>query len=86
MPEEIQRAGNVEFIEVALTHASSCVGRTVAEISSKLPEHSLLVSIRRADGEVVFPHGGTVLQVGDSIVAYARKDRLDDLRGCLGQE
>jgi len=85
MPEEIQRAGNVEFIEVVLTHASSCVGRTVAQISSKLPEDSLLVSIRRADGDVVFPHGDTVLQTGDCIVAYARRDRLDDLRRCLGE-
>jgi CIC family chloride channel protein len=86
MPEEIQRAGNVEFIEVVLTHASSCVGRTVAQISSKLPEDSLLVSIRRADGNVVFPHGDTVLQTGDCIVAYARKDRLGDLRRCLGED
>ena len=83
VPDGIQRAGNVEFIEVDLTGASSCVGRTVAQISSNLPKDSLLVSIRRADGDVVFPHGDTVLHAGDRIVAYARKDRLGDLRRCL---
>jgi hypothetical protein len=27
-----------------------------------------------------------VLQTGDCIVAYARKDRLGDLRRCLGED
>jgi CIC family chloride channel protein len=80
----IRRTSEVDFIEVDLTRASPCVGRSVAEISSELPDESLLISIRRADGRVVFPHGGTVLREGDRIVAYADKDRLDDLRRCLG--
>jgi CIC family chloride channel protein len=86
VPPEIQRAGNVDFIEVDLTRTSRCVGRTVAEISSELPADSLLVSVRRADGKVVFPHGGTVLQVGDCIVAYARKEKLGELRRFFGEE
>jgi len=85
VPPEIQRAGNVDFIEVDLTGDSRCVGRTVAQISSELPEDSLLVSIRRADGSVVFPHGDTLLHEGDRIVAYASKERLGDLRRCLGE-
>jgi CIC family chloride channel protein len=80
----IRREGGVDFIEVDLTRTSPSVGRSVAEISSELPDESLLVSIRRADGRVVFPHGGTVLREGDRIVAYAEKDLLDDLRRCLG--
>ncbi len=83
LPPEIRRAGQVESIEVDLTRGSRCVGRSVAEISAELPKDSLLVSIRRADGEVVFPHGDTVLREGDRILAYARKNRLDDLRRCL---
>jgi len=86
IPEGIRNAGQVAFIEVDVTRASYCVGRSVAEISSELPKDSLLVSIRRAGGEVVFPHGDTVLQEGDRIVAYAREDRLDDLRRCLGAD
>jgi CIC family chloride channel protein len=84
VPGDIQRAGNIDFVEVNLTGSSRCVGRTVAQISSELPEDSLLVSIRRVEGDVIFPHGSTKLRVGDRIVAYARKDRLEELRRCLG--
>ena len=73
IPAGIRRTGQVDFIEVDLTGASHCVGRSVADISSELPKDSLLVSIRRADGSVVFPRGDTVLQAGDRIVAYARE-------------
>jgi CIC family chloride channel protein len=82
-PPGIRRTGHVDYIEVDLPSDSHCVGRSVAEISSELPKDSLLVSIRRVDGSVVFPRGDTVLQVGDRIVAYARKDRLEELRRCL---
>jgi CIC family chloride channel protein len=83
VPAAIRRTPHVDFVEVELTGDSRCVGRTVAEISSGLPEDSLLVSIQRTDGTVVFPHGYTVLSAGDRIVAYARKERLQDLRRCL---
>jgi len=76
-------SSRVEFTEVDVTRASACVGLSVAEISSRLPQDSLLVSIRRADGSVVFPHGDTVLQAGDRIVAYADKGHLEALRRCL---
>jgi Trk K+ transport system NAD-binding subunit len=69
---------------VDLTGASHCIGRSVAEIGSELPKDSLLVSIHRADGSVVFPRGDTVLQEGDRIVVYARKNRLEELRRSLG--
>jgi CIC family chloride channel protein len=83
MPEGIRIDDRVGFIEVDLTAAARCVGRSVAEINPELPKDSLLVSIRRADGEVVFPRGNTMLLQGDHIVAYARKDRLQELRRCL---
>jgi CIC family chloride channel protein len=80
----IRRSAHVDFIEVDLTASSSCVGRSVAEISSELPEKSLLVSIKRTDRSVVFPHGGTVFREGDRIVVYADKSHLTELRRCLG--
>jgi CIC family chloride channel protein len=86
IPAGIRRAGQVDSIEIDVTRASRCVGRSVAEISPDLPKDSLLVSIRRADGEVIFPHGDTVLREGDRILAYARADRLDELRRCLGAD
>ena len=86
IPEGVRRAGQVDSIEVDVTRVSRCVGRSVVEISSDLPKDSLLVSIRRADGEVVFPHGDTVIREGDRILAYARTDRLDELARCLGAD
>jgi len=83
IPAGIQRAGQVECVNVRLATGSRCVGRTVAEISSELPEDSLLVSIQRADGDVIVPRGRTVLQAGDRIVAYTRKDHMDELRRCF---
>jgi CIC family chloride channel protein len=82
-PAGIRRTPHVDFIEVELAGDSHCVGRTVAEIGSELPEDSLLISIQRTDGTVVFPHGHTVLRSGDRIVAYARKEHLQDLQHCL---
>jgi len=84
IPSTLRRLGAVEFIESDVPAGAPCVGRSVAEISQDLPEHSLLVSIRRASGELVFPHGGTVLRAGDRVVAYARTDRLEDLRRIFG--
>ena len=86
VPAGIRSTGHVDFVEVELPRASRWIGCSVAQISSELPLDSLLVSIRRADGEVVFPHGSTVFQSGDHIVAYTRKDRLDELRRRLSDE
>ncbi|MDX1389683.1 MAG: chloride channel protein, partial [Acidobacteriota bacterium] len=84
VPPEIQRAGQVDAVEIEVTPYSRCVGRSVAELGPDLPEDCLLISIRRADGQVIFPHGNTIMRVGDRIVAYARKDRLEELRRFLG--
>ncbi len=71
-------------LKILATSITIGSGGSVAEISPELPEDSLLVSIRRADGSVVFPRGDTLLQAGDHIVAYAPKDRLKELRRYLG--
>ncbi len=83
VPATLRRERSVDFLEIDLPGDSPCVGRSVAEVSRSLPRHSLLVSIRRA-GEEVVPHGGTVLQAGDRILAYARKEGVQDLRRILG--
>jgi len=83
VPAALRRSRSVEFVEIELPAGSACVGRSVAEVSRGLPRASLLVSIRRG-GEEVVPHGGTVLQAGDRILAYARKEGLSELRRILG--
>jgi CIC family chloride channel protein len=80
----LRRAERVEFIEIDLPDDSPCLGKTVAEVSSDLPSESLLVSIRRRDGETVFPHGDTAFRTGDRVTAYARRGNRDALRRSLG--
>jgi CIC family chloride channel protein len=86
IPAEMSNSNQVGFIELVLPVDSPCIGRSVAEFSSTLPDDSLLVSIRRADGNVVFPKGKTLFQPGDCIVAYSRKEQLDALKRCFGQK
>ena len=86
IPAEMSNSNQVGFIELVLPVDSPCIGRSVAEFSSTLPDDSLLVSIRRADGNVVFPRGKTLFQPGDCIVAYSRKEQLDALKRCFGQK
>ena len=83
IPSTLQRGGKVEFIEVEIDARSALVGRSIAELSSTLPEDSLLVSIRRTDGTEIVPHGKTRLEVGDQVIAYARAEHLQELRAAL---
>lgn len=80
LPEDLEGGGRVDCVEVLVEEGSPCRDRTVARVSASLPEDSLLISIRRSGGAVVFPRGNTVIRLGDRITAYARKDRLDELR------
>jgi len=80
MPQSLRRLGPVEFVELDLPRDSPWLGKTVAEVSRSLPAESLLVSIRRTSGDVVFPHGDTRFEAGDKVVAYARMDQVAALR------
>ena len=83
IPMNLRRAETVEFLEVEVDARSHCLGKTVAELSRELPEESLLISVRRIDGSVIFPHGDTRFEAGDRITAYARRGHLQGLRRCL---
>jgi Trk K+ transport system NAD-binding subunit len=58
----------------------------VAELSRGLPEDSLLISIRRAGGEIVFPHGNTRLCEGDRLFAFARREQTAAMRRLFEDE
>jgi CIC family chloride channel protein len=83
LPEHLRARGKVSFVEVELMPGAACVGQTVAAIGRRLPAESLLVSIRRAGGEAVFPHGDTRFEAGDRVLASVRTERQDELRRLL---
>jgi Trk K+ transport system NAD-binding subunit len=60
-----------------------CSGRTLKELSDSLPQQSVVVSLRRANGQMVIPHGNTVIEVGDQLTAYVETASKEVLRSQL---
>jgi CIC family chloride channel protein len=80
LPSALRKAPTVEALEIVLGDRAACVGKTVAEVGGGLPEGALLISIRRADGEIVFPHGDTRFRAGDQITALTRREHAVGIR------
>ena len=62
---------------------SPCVGVRIEDLAGSLPHEAVLVSVRRANGEVIIPHGDTVLESGDRVVAFADEDAARQLADSL---
>ena len=65
--------GQAEVIESTVEDASRMAGRRIQEM--KLPEESLIVSVRR-DGETLLPRGDLVVQDADRLIIIARTDAI----------
>lgn len=74
------RSGNVEIIEMDLSHASWIMGKKVREIA--LPEGAIFISIIRGE-ELIIPKGGTELIPGDKVIALVKKEAEQALREML---
>lgn len=72
----------LEFVEIPLTEGDSVIGKTVADVASRLPQDCVLVSIRRGDHTII-PHGDTVFQAADHITAYVRHEDAKELFGFM---
>ena len=79
LPMHLRRAPDTEFVEIRITPTTAAKGRSVAELSRRFPSESLLISIRRAGGEIVFPRGDTRFLAGDRITAYVRSGHVTKL-------
>jgi trk system potassium uptake protein TrkA len=71
------KGGKVEVLETEVDSDSKLINKQIKDI--KLPEDCLIISIIR-EGEVVFPHGNTVIQKGDSLMVMISKQRKAELR------
>jgi CIC family chloride channel protein len=76
----LRKVDHTEFLELELAPRSPCVGRTVRELASLLPHDLVLVSIRRANGQVIIPHGDTEFRPGDRITAFADQDAVTEAK------
>ena len=78
----VQSTDGVEFLEVRLRPDSPAVEKSLAELARVLPRDCVIVAIRR-HGNLLFPHGDTVLQADDDVTAFLSKGDEGKLRKCL---
>jgi trk system potassium uptake protein TrkA len=74
------KGGKVEIVETEITSNSPVINKQIKDI--KLPEDCLIVSVVRGD-DVIFPHGNTILQKDDTVMALVSKDKKAELRKIL---
>ncbi len=74
------KGGKVEIVETEITSNSPVLNKQIKDI--KLPEDCLIVSIMRGE-DVIFPHGNTVLEKDDTVMALVSKDKKAELRKIL---
>ncbi len=80
--QALEQKDGTEFVEIFLTDGDIAVGKSVQEISPKLPEDCVLISIER-NGRVIIPHGSTVFDVEDRLTAYTRVCDAEHLFACF---
>jgi len=81
---QLQKEDGTEFVDIYLTEDDPAVGVDIKSIARGLPEECVLVSIER-NGRVIIPHGDTVLQAGDHLVAFTRAQDAAALFAVLHQ-
>lgn len=75
------RKGEYSLVEEKVHPAAPAAGKPVRDL--KLPVDCTLVAIIRG-GELIVPHGATVLEPADEVLAVVRQSQLSQLAAVLG--
>jgi trk system potassium uptake protein TrkA len=75
------RKGMFSLVEEKVHPESEACGKMIRDLG--LPEEAVLVAIIRK-GELILPHGTTILEGSDEVLAVAHQSRLDVLASKLG--
>ncbi|WP_234570292.1 amino acid permease [Rhodohalobacter sp. 614A] len=70
------------FINITLKKGSKsekAIGKMVKELDELLPGESLITMVKR-DGELIFPHGNTVLQENDQLSIIGEKKDIEEIK------
>lgn len=70
------------FINVTIKRSGKTgkiIGKQVKELDEMLPGESLITMIKRG-GELIFPHGDTVLQANDELSIIGEKEDIEELK------
>jgi len=80
---KLRHVDNTEFVEVDIPDHSACIHKTLADLARQLPRDGVIVSIRRASGQVIIAHGDTRIEPGDRLEAFSHTDSKPALMRCL---
>ncbi len=80
--QALKQQDDTEFVDVYLNADDAVVGQTVQSVAGRLPKDCVLISIER-EGRVIIPHGNTIFQSGDHIIAFTRVAQSEQLFDCL---
>jgi trk system potassium uptake protein TrkA len=73
---------SAEVLEITVQSGSVLAGEALVDVAHDLPEGFVVGAIVR-DGSLTTPRGGTVVQVGDHVVAFVDTDALDEVAAAL---
>ncbi|MEW6277541.1 MAG: TrkA family potassium uptake protein [Candidatus Eremiobacterota bacterium] len=80
LPLMTLRRGGMKMVEGEIPYGAPCVGKALHQIA--MPTGTLVITLVRGD-QVILPHGGTVVEVGDVLIGLAEADSLNELRRVL---
>jgi trk system potassium uptake protein TrkA len=75
------RQGQFSLVEEKVAPNSRAVNKAIHEIS--LPKDCVLAAVLRK-GQLIVPHGDTVLQAADEVLAIVHSSQIADLAALLG--
>lgn len=81
--EQVERAEDLEFIELSIQPECSAVNHTLASLAARLPQDCVLVSIQR-EHQLLIPHGDTIFLPGDRVSCFVRRKDKEQLKSCFG--
>ena len=74
------RGAGVEFLEITISADSPVLGKPLRDLG--IPTDIILPLVLRS-GTSIIPHGGTVLEAGDEVIAVTSPESVDVLRRLL---
>jgi Trk K+ transport system NAD-binding subunit len=74
------RAGDVEIVEVELSHSSPILKKKIKDLP--LPPGSIFIAVIR-DEEVIIPHGETEFKPDDKVLALVKRASEQAFRAML---
>lgn len=70
------------FISITVKKGSKTeeiIGKQIKELDEMLPGESLITMVKR-EGDLIFPHGDTILQAGDELSIIGEKKDIDEIK------